>query len=350
MGRIQPMHGARFTAIESDAGERCHEPRVVHRLPLRHVPWSSGPHPAGRTVSRRMVPRSRGYWRRLKLGLPTVVGTVPRGFFIPYRYADRIPQARPPYGFVEEQFRRYHEDYLDLLEAIDELAPDLQRINGEPPPQPRWEQDWFPRLDAAAAYTIVRRAMPRRIVEIGAGHSTRFFARAVRDGAFATRITAIDPEPRANLDGLDIELIRETVEQVSQQSFAELESGDILSIDSSHILMPGTDVDVLCNRILPNLPPGVYVHFHDIFLPDDYPREWRWRGYNEQCLIAAMLMCGEWEVLWPSHYVHTRLASFVQDTVIGRLPMKPKAYEASLWLEKRHRFDDAGDDDYIKEH
>jgi hypothetical protein len=51
---------------------------------------------------------------------------------------------------------------------------------------------------------------------------------------------------------------------------------------SAHILMPGTDVDILFNHVLPGLRRGVLVHVHDIFLPDDYPPEWEWRGYNEQ--------------------------------------------------------------------
>jgi len=67
------------------------------------------------------------------------------------------------------------------LAAIESLAAALQAIGGAPPPAPRWNQDWFPRLDAAAAYAMVRRHRPARIVEVGSGHSTRFLARAVVD-------------------------------------------------------------------------------------------------------------------------------------------------------------------------
>ena len=54
--------------------------------------------------------------------------------------------------------------------------------------------------------------------------------------------------------------------------FEELGAGDILFIDSSHIAMPGTDVDRLFLDVLPRLPSGVLVHVHDILLPDAYPR------------------------------------------------------------------------------
>lgn len=110
-----------------------------------------------------------------------------------------------------------------------------------------------------------------------------------------------------------------------------MEAGDILFIDSSHILMPGTDVDWLFNRVLPALPPGVLVHIHDIFLPDDYPADWAWRGYNEQQAIGPLL-AGGFQPVFASHYARTRLAGEVQGGIVGRLPQAAGAYPASLWL------------------
>jgi Methyltransferase domain len=278
---------------------------------------------------------SRGVWRRLGLGLPTLFGMTARGFFIPYRYHGEILPARPAYGSVLGVFQQNEDLFVNLLSTIDAFAADLLRINGQPPPAPRWGQDWFPRLDAAAAYAVVRRAQPARIVEVGAGHSTRFLARAVADGKLATTITAIDPAPRARLDGLDVRLIKKTVERAGDEPFMDLKGGDILSIDSSHVLMPGTDVDVLLNRVLPKLPSGVLVHLHDIFLPDDYPEGWGWRGYNEQLAVAALLLGGHWQVLWSSRYARSHLGAAVSRSVVSRLPLPPGAFESSLWLEKR---------------
>ena len=110
--------------------------------------------------------------------------------------------------------------------------------------------------------------------------------RAARDGGFSVALTAIDPAPRADIEGIGATLIRSTVQGAGLAPFAELAEGDILFIDSSHILMPGTDVDMLFNHVLPALKRGVMVHVHDVFLPDDYPPEWEWRGYNEQLGIA----------------------------------------------------------------
>lgn len=292
---------------------------------------------------------SRGLWRRLNLGLPTVLGMTPRGFFIPYRYREQIPPARPAYAPILHLFQQQHGLFLEMLATIDDYAGDLLRINGEWAPEPRWNQDWFPRLDAAAAYAVVRRAQPPRIVEVGAGHSTRFFARAVADGELDTTITAIDPAPRARLDGLDVRLIKNTVERTGERPFKDLGEGDILSIDSSHVLMPGTDVDVLLNRVLPNLPSGVLVHLHDIFLPDDYPEEWAWRGYNEQLGVAAMILGGEWQVLWSSHYASSRMTAAVSRTVMARIALPAGAYESSVWLEKGPLSDGAADGEWTDE-
>jgi hypothetical protein len=278
---------------------------------------------------------ARGRRRRAWFGLLTVLGLRERGFFIPYRYADGLPKAgeRPAYGAVEALFEGQRELFRQALGWLDELAEDLLAIGSEPPPAPRWEQDWFPRLDGAMAYAVVRKLKPRRVVEVGAGHSTRFLARAVADGSLDSRITTIDPAPRADLAGLPIELLRATVHAAGSAPFEALAPGDLLTIDSSHILMPGSDLDILLGHILPTLPDGVLLHVHDIFLPDDYPQAWAWRGYNEQLGILPLLF-GDWPPFFASHYVATRMAEDLRAGVAGRLPLGPGAHESGLWLRK----------------
>ena len=219
---------------------------------------------------------------------------------------------------------------MNLLGEIEALAADLERIGAEPPPQPRWNQDWFPRLDAAAAYAMVRCTRPQRIVEVGSGHSTRFLARAVRDGALDTRITAIDPAPRASLAGLTLTFVGRPVQQVGPEVFRPLAANDILFIDSSHQAKPGSDVEYLFGEVIPRLPAGLRLHFHDIFLPDEYPRGWEWRHYNEQQAVARLLG-GEYVQEFSSHQVlkQRRLSG-----VLARLPLVPGALESSLWLRK----------------
>ncbi|MSP67965.1 MAG: class I SAM-dependent methyltransferase [Alphaproteobacteria bacterium] len=272
--------------------------------------------------------------RRLGFGLATLSGLAPRGFVIPYRYAAGIAPAATNPGLAA-RFQAAAPTFRRVLAAIERVAPALLAFTeGAPAPAPRFTQDWFPALDAAAAYAIVRDRRPARIVEVGSGHSTRFLAAALQ-AAGGGRLTAIDPAPRATLAGLaGVEVLRRPVQEVAAEVFAALQPGDVLCIDSSHVLMPGTDVDLLLATVLPALPAGVLVHLHDIFLPDGYPADWAWRGYNEACGVAALLAGGGFELLFASHYVQTRLAADVAASVVARLPRVAGARDSSLWLVK----------------
>ena len=275
-------------------------------------------------------------FRRLRFGLATVLGLARRGFFIPYRYAaDLAPAgARAPYDEIAGLFAGHEAGFGAMLARLDHYGEALKAIGTAPAPAPRWRQDWFPRLDGAVAYAMVRDTRPARIVEVGSGHSTRFLARAVADGGLPTAITTIDPAPRAVIRDLPVERIATTLQNAGSAPFEGLAAGDMVFMDSSHILMPGSDVDTLLNRILPALPAGVRVHIHDIFLPDDYPAGWEWRGYNEQLAVGALLFGGAYRPLFASHYVATRMAGAVADSVAGRLVLEAGAVESSLWLEK----------------
>ena len=274
--------------------------------------------------------------RSTRLGLLTVLGLARRGFFIPYRYAHTLPFPGHNHSYepLEAVMKAATERFAALLVEIDGLEADLAALGNEPPPAPRWTQDWFPTLDAAVAYTMVRGQQPKRIVEVGSGHSTRFMKRAAQDGGLDTHITAIDARPNRFVDQLDIEFLRSPMSQVDGQIFSTICTGDILFIDSSHILMPGSDVDDLFNRVIPTLPSGALVHIHDIFLPDDYPIIWEWRGYNEQQGVAPLINGGGFEVLFASHYVATRMAGLLAASAVARLPSKTGGLPASLWLRK----------------
>jgi len=279
--------------------------------------------------------------RRWALGLATLLGKK-RGFFIPYRFADSA-LAPGPYAEMERLFAAREGELRQVLDGLAQFTRAFEAIDkevdagaarqAEAMRPPRWDQGWYPRMDAAVAYALVRWLAPPRIVEIGAGHSTRFLARAVTDGKLDTRITTIDPEPRAALYGLDFEFVRAPLQRASRRFFEALAPGDMLFVDSSHVLMPGTDVDIVLNRIWPMLAPGVVVHFHDIFLPDAYPAEWEWRGYNEQNGVGALIASGA-EILWSSRYAATRMKEAVARSPIARLPLFAGAVETSLWIRK----------------
>ncbi len=273
-------------------------------------------------------------WRRLRLGLRTLLGGRPGGYFIPYRHADAVEPGG--YPALEPLFAQAVPDMQRWLGRIEGLGERLRLLSG-PPPQPRWEQDWFPRLDGAALYAIVHTSRPRRVLEIGSGHSTRFIAQAVKDAGVDCSITCIDPRPRAQLATLPIELHRRLFGPADAALARALAAGDILLVDSSHVAMPGSDVDLLLNLVLPQLAAGVLVHLHDIFLPDPYPASWAWRGYNEQLAVAPLLHGGGYAIRLASHYLATRHADRLASGVVGQLPLAPGAFESSLWLEKLPR-------------
>ena len=277
------------------------------------------------------------FLRRLQLGLPTLFGWAKRGYFIPYRYAGSIPATAERQGFpwIEDLFRDCEPGFLDLLSDTETILDVTRRFDGAEPPLPRWQQQWFPRLDGLAAYLMVRRHAPKRIIEIGSGHSTRFVAAAIRDAGLKTEVTAVDPVPRADISKLPgVFVLRSVLQDADPALFDSLEPGDFLMIDSSHIAMPGSDVDILMGRIIPALPAGVFVMIHDIFLPDPYPESWTWRGYNEQLPVAALMGGGGFKPVWSSRWISTRCPDFLADSSVGAIPIADGIPESAIWLEK----------------
>lgn len=273
--------------------------------------------------------------RLLKMACSTLTGKRAQGYFLPYRYADQVPaQEDPPvYSALEKGFSAAREGFRSLLQEAVEEREIFRAFEGAVPPNPRWEQSWFPGLDGACAYLIVKRFRPKRIIEVGSGHSTRFLCKALRDGDIPCHFTAIDPCPRAEIKALGVEAIPRMVQMLSPSYFESLEGGDILFIDSSHLLLAGSDVDYLLNRVIPLLPSGVLIHFHDVFLPDAYPADWSWRGYNEQQGIIPLLTFGNFKILWSSAYVRTRMAEEVA-CLEAFIPLEDEAREGSLWIAR----------------
>jgi predicted O-methyltransferase YrrM len=237
------------------------------------------------------------------------------------------PAMQPHFVAAVPSFER-------VLCDVATYAADLARFAG-PPPKPRWDQDWFPRLDAAVLYTLIRSGRPANVIELGSGHSTRFAAAAIADGGLDCSLVCIDPSPRATLQQLPIRWHRRLLSTEDADLVAALRSDDVLFVDSSHIAMPGTDVDIILNCLLPRLSAGVLVHFHDILLPDRYPETWAWRGYNEQEAVGPCVWSGAFDLMFASHFVVAHRPDLLADHPVAQLPLVPGAIESSLWLRRR---------------
>lgn len=187
---------------------------------------------------------------------------------------------------------------LDLLHSFD-YNEELLRFPQTPESELgyHYQNGMFESGDSEYLYSLIRLRKPRRMYEIGSGHSTRIAAAAIEanrseDPNSACQHVCIEPYEASWLENLRVSVIRTPVEKVDVSLFDQLESGDILFIDSSHMIRP--QGDVLCEYldILPRLKSGVLIHVHDIFTPRDYPAAWitdEVRFWNEQYLLEAFL-------------------------------------------------------------
>ena len=215
----------------------------------------------------------------IRLEYPTSASNTPR--WNPHPELDRIIAGGA------ETYRRSLDTIASYREALQRIE-----IDARDPGEPSWHNEWLPPLDAGAIYGFIRSRSPALYVEIGSGNSTKFAARARRDGRLGTRIVSIDPEPRAEVDGLCDRLVRLPLEAADLSLFHELADRDVLFFDGSHRAFMNSDATVFFLELLPQLADGVLVGVHDIFLPYDYPREFADRYYSEQYLLAAHLLAG----------------------------------------------------------
>jgi hypothetical protein len=178
------------------------------------------------------------------------------------------------------------------------------------PIRPFWANNWFPPFDGASLYGLIAEHSPRRYIEVGSGMSTRFARQAISDLDLRTRIVSIDPYPHTMIDALCDEVLRCRMEEVSREFWEGIEPDDLLFIDNSHRSFPNSDVTVFFAEVMPALHSGTIWGMHDIFLPWDYPEEWRSRFFNEQYLLLTYLLGGAngdeilLPVMWATHQPH----------------------------------------------
>jgi len=228
-------------------------------------------------------------------------------------------------------FARYRSlyDYPDRLPESETLAHFYS------------QNSQFSWLDPHVLFIMLLDRKPRRVVEVGSGFSSLLIADVnVRYMGARMHVTCIEPYPRPflarGLAGI-ASLMIEKVQDVALDCFAALREDDVLFIDSSHVAKTGSDVNYLFFEVLPRLAPGVLVHFHDVFLPHEYPAEWvvgENRSWNEQYLLRALLQGGDrYEVVFGSTYAFHRF----RDLVIAALDRADGAGYGggSFWIRKR---------------
>ena len=202
--------------------------------------------------------------------------------------------------------------------------------------------------DADICYMLLRDLKPAPVFEVGSGFASALMARALaanRHEGRPGRLVSIDPHPhshprrRDSTRDPDREVIVSSVETVPTTFFEELEGQHVLFIDSTHTVRVGGDVVYLVLEVLPRLRPGVYVRFHDIFLPDAYPRQWvvrELRFWAEQYLLQAFLAFNRlFQVVWPGYYMHKHHPALLKACLPSYRPIEGVLdFPVSFWMQR----------------
>jgi len=265
---------------------------------------------------------------------------LPNAFYTPIPDTDKLPAALwgEPSSMPGVAMNDEHQ-----LELALQVFPPYQAEYGQFPTQPgadpyayHQDNDYFVGLDAIALHCLVRHSRPRRVIEVGSGFSTRITSQALRLNG-GGELICIEPYPNPTLRSLPgiQQLLEQPVQQAPLSLFTSLQAGDILFIDSTHTVKIGSDVNYLVLEVLPRLQPGVWVHFHDIFLPREYPQEWITQTLmfsNEQYLLQAFLAFNSaFEVEFSSAYLTVKFAQRLSEQFGGFLRWNEGC---SLWLRK----------------
>jgi predicted O-methyltransferase YrrM len=222
-------------------------------------------------------------------------------------------------------------DLGPLTQAYAAHAAELERLRtGQNQVGYTLANPYFSSPDMEILYLLVRTLKPKRVVEVGCGHSTRITRQAVIDGRQDTTLIAIDPRPRAEIAPYVDRFEQKRIEDLAGSGLFEgLESGDVLFVDSSHEVRLGNDVARLFCDVIPRLKSGVVLHFHDIFLPYEYPQVYAdaYAGWGEQYMLHALLQSRPHDLLWPGYYLQKSRPELAQT-----LPFIAKGFAQSFWL------------------
>lgn len=204
------------------------------------------------------------------------------------------------------------------------------------------DNDMYSVGDAIILAGMIRTMKPNKIIEVGSGFSSAVMLDTLdRTDNIDTSLTFIEPYP----DRLEkllrphdrerVKIIQNGVQEVEISIFSELDRGDILFLDTTHICKTGSDVNFELFEILPKLRSGVIVHFHDVFEGFEYPDDWIYdqnRSWNEIYVLRSFLMYNnEFEIVYFNDAFYRRN----QQLIAERCPRMVNWPGGGLWLQKR---------------
>jgi Methyltransferase domain len=233
------------------------------------------------------------------------------------------------------------EGQLALLEQLaryyDEQPFTPQKVGGR---RYFFENPNYSYGEALVLYAMVRHLRPANIVEVGSGYSSCAIldtSELFFDGSI--NCTFVDPYPELLLSLLEdtsptsVRVVHGSLQDVGDDLFAQLRQNDILFIDSTHVAKVGSDVNRIFADLLPAVSPGVYIHFHDIYYPFEYPKKWLYEGraWNEAYVLRSFLQFNRgFEIV----YFNSFLAEFHEARLRKLMPLCMKAPGSSIWVKR----------------
>jgi hypothetical protein len=317
-----------------------------------------------KSVARRLIPGPVKRWLKDLLGITELVHRLeealtragptpgsPLAWAPPGHFYSPIPDpvelhanaasifAAPPRSLpgIELNERRQ----LELLEELAGYYDDIDfPEDAHKSHRYHYRNEQYTYSDAICLYGMLRHLQPERIIEIGSGYSScvmldtneRYFN-------YGTSCTFIEPYPDRLLglirkgDRDRFELLEKRVQDVELERFRDLRAKDILFVDSTHVSKTHSDVNHLIFEVLPELNKGVYIHFHDIFFPFEYPKNWvlEGRAWNEAYFLRAFLSHNTaFEIVLMNTFLH----EFHRDRLEQLMPLSLRNPGGSLWLCK----------------
>ncbi|NBD26699.1 class I SAM-dependent methyltransferase [Paenibacillus sp. T1] len=192
--------------------------------------------------------------------------------------------------------------------------------------------------DAIGLHCMLRLLKPNRLIEVGSGYSS---AVTLDTNEFfldnSIKLTFIEPYPQLIKSLLKtedvIELLVQGLQDTSLVVFEQLESGDVLFIDSTHVTKVDSDVNYLLFEVLPRLKSGVIIHLHDIFYPFEYPKEWILDGrcWNELYILRAFLQNNSnYSIIYFQNMMEKKHSEIFKQ----KWPLDISFHGGSIWLRK----------------
>jgi len=207
-----------------------------------------------------------------------------------------------------------------------------------------YKNDYFSYSDAIFLYCFLRYSMPSAIVEIGSGFSSAAMLDTSQELKRRYRhnfsLTFIEPYPdRLKLllrqsDQKNVHIVESKVQALDPDFIAtKLAPGDLLFVDSSHVLKCGSDLHYILFKLLPALSPGVYIHFHDIFCGFEYPKPWLDSGlsWNECYALQAFLAHNDsYKIIMFADFANRTFPDWIE----AKMPKCRLNFGGSLYIQK----------------